>query len=112
MLASVRSTVLRRCQELTHCGNSSYGAGRWRDYRTRIWPPGCVPGCGRSRDCRHARYAHGHDACTFAGGEAARQKSQRRWLAQVTIGVCNCLTVPASLLYQRKSISGVVWFFD
>lgn len=90
-------------RELTHLRYSSYRAGCGRYYRTWVWPPRCVPGCRRSRDRRYARYALGHDACSFAGGEEARQKSQRRWLAQVTIGV--------QLLYQHESIPGIlVWF--
>ena len=89
-------------RELTHLRYSSYRAGCGRYYRTWIWPPCCVPGCGRPRDRRYARYALGHDACSFAGGEEARQKSQGRWLAQVTIGV--------QLLYQHRSISGILGF--
>jgi hypothetical protein len=75
-LGSVRPNYLASVLGAYSLPHSSYGAGRGRDYRTWIWPPRCVPGCGRSGDRRHARYAHGHDACTFAGGEEARQKAK------------------------------------
>ncbi len=54
---------------------SSYGAGCRRYCRTWIRPPRGVPGCGRSRDRRHARYAHGHDPCSFAGSQETREKA-------------------------------------
>src|SRR5882762_11973586 len=86
---------------------SSYGAGCRRHCRTWIRPPRGVPGCGRSRDRRHARYAHGHDPCSFAGSQETREKGQGERLAQVAIGA---LTVVFSPFYsdntKAKSIFG------
>ena len=72
-----------------------------------IWSPRCVPGSGRSRDRRHARYAVGHHPCSLAGSEEAREKGQRRRLAQVAIACAANLTV---CLYNTtaKCISGVL----
>src|SRR6266702_7373258 len=111
-MGSVRPTILPRSsqpQKLTHLPYqySSYRTGRWRYYRSWIWPPCCVPGRRRSRDRRHARYALGHDPCSFAGSEEARQKSQGRRLAQVAI---------ASLLFfplfdnTNANLFRVFWF--
>ena len=47
-------------------------------------------GCGRSRHCRHARHALGHDPCPFAGGEKACQEGQGSWLAPAAMSSFCC----------------------